>query len=94
MVMLMMIACGIPVLFLYTVLHYPGVSDSQAPFCGPLQRKRKIVLERNCSAAEYSSKNERTEGGRNGWAIGHFWFTVRIVIAIGLLVLLNLFQKI
>lgn len=27
-----------------------------------------MVLKRNCRAAGYASKNERTEGGRNGWA--------------------------
>lgn len=47
------------VIFVHTVLHYLGVSDSQAPFCGPLRRKRKMVLERDCSAAEYASKNRR-----------------------------------
>ncbi len=35
------------VIFVHTILHYPGVSDSQAPFCGPLQMKRKKVLKRN-----------------------------------------------
>lgn len=67
------------VIFVHTILHYPGVSDSRAPFCGPLQRKRKrkVVLKRSCGAAEYASKNERTEGGRNGWASGHLWFTIK-----------------
>lgn len=82
------------VIFVHTILHYPGLSDSQAPFCGPLQRKRKMVLKRNCRATEHASKNERTEGGRNGWASGHLWFTGKIVIAIGLLVVLNLLQEI
>lgn len=80
------------VIFVHTVLHYPGVSDSQAPFCGPLQRKRKMVLKRNRRAAEYASKNERRGGGRNGWASGRLWFTVKTAVPIGLSV--NLLQEI
>jgi len=50
-------------IFVHTIHHYPGVSDSLAPFCGPLQQKRKMVLKRNHGAAEIYFK-EKDLGGR------------------------------
>lgn len=95
MVMGMMIACGIPVLFLYTPSTIiPVVTDSQAPFCGPLRRKRKMVLKRSRRAAEHASKNEG-DGGTSGRTSGHLWFAVKNCHRCWpFLVVLNLLQEI
>lgn len=54
------------VIFVHTILHYPGVSNSQAPFCGPLQRKRKMVLKKELQSCRICFK-EREKGSRHEW---------------------------
>lgn len=71
------------VIFVHTVLHYPGVSDSQAPFCGLLRQKRKMVLKRNRTSKD-------GQGSGSGRVGGHRRFTVKAVISTGLSVVLNL----
>lgn len=92
MVMVMMIACGILVLFLYTpssiILVYLTLRLHFVAHYGGRGRwfKRGII-----ELQKYASKNERAEGGRSSWACGHLWFTV---ITFGLLVVLNLLWEI
>lgn len=71
------------VIFVHAVLHYPGVSDSQAPFCGPLRQKRKMVLKRNRTSKDGQGSGSGRVGGRRR-------FTVKAVISTGLSIVLNL----